>query len=69
MTGKQLAAATIVIVLALVVVSLYHTEKTSEVSTSEFTEIDDSLSDLESFLDFENQEYDFSMEELYTGWS
>ena len=69
MTSKKLVVAVAVVILVLAAAFVYRAGETTKVSTSEFSEVDDVLSDLESFLDLENQEYDFNMEELYTGWS
>ena len=69
MAGRQFVVVAAVIVIVLAAVFVFHAGKTTEVVTPEFSEVDDTLSDLESFMDFENQEFDFDMEELYTGWS
>lgn len=69
-SGKQvltLALGVILIAAALTVITGVH-QKTAENEAPEFSEVDDLLGDLESFLEFENQEYYFELSDLYSGW-
>jgi hypothetical protein len=69
---KKLAAAGLVVLGAVLCAAafyvLYAPQATTPAAQDEFSVIDDWLSELDDFLDFENQTFDFDLEEITENW-
>jgi hypothetical protein len=66
MVGKHLAALGIVVIAIVAAGVLLYPPAPPE--APEITEIDELVDELEAYLEFENADYDFSMDDLVSEW-
>lgn len=68
MDKKQTAAIFVVLGAILGAMVIYTYQATTPAAQDEFSTIDDWLSELDDFLDFENQMFDFDLGEIAGDW-
>lgn len=68
MDRKQTAVVLIVIVAVLGTAAFYLQQAPTEPVQSEFDTLDNQFSELDGFLNFENQSFDYGMENIIENW-